>query len=86
MTARCYVCSAEVERPADPRNPLCEGCAPAREHVVSMRWEASRLVAECRCGWLFRSLPGGTASVAAQESRDRCVKEHWREVIAEPAK
>lgn len=48
----CYVCgSAGLAEGADPRNPLCSRCLPAREHVVSMQRETG--------------LPGVLAEIAA---------------------
>lgn len=82
--ATCYVCgSAELAGGADPRNPLCGRCAPAREHVVSMRRAAgNKLAAHCRCGWGYVGrLEPGKWPVAAGMDRDEAVRSHWRGVI-----
>jgi hypothetical protein len=71
----CYVCAAPAAAGADPRNPLCDRCRPARDHVVSMTLTGSHRVATCRCGWTFAE-PIGSPSI-----RDDAVKQHWCAVV-----
>lgn len=78
MSSSCYVCgSAELAPDADPRNPTCERCRPAREHVVSMQTDrgTGEALAVCPCGW------GSRHAWADRPSRCAAVRAHWREVI-----
>lgn len=72
----CYVCAGEAAADADPRYALCDGCAPVRNHVISMFREGVRLAAKCRCGATF-------IGADDQQEREAWVREHWLHVIAE---
>lgn len=77
---RCYVCgSTRLADDADPRNPTCEACRPAREHVVSMQRDpvSGDSLAVCQCGWRHRR-PWGDRAL-----QNQCVRAHWREIVAE---
>lgn len=75
----CVVChTGAVE---DRRHAVCEGCAAAREHVVSMTRAAitGESVATCtRCGWVSVK-PWSQAGRAAQ---DVAVYNHWRDIVS----
>lgn len=70
----CYVCrSPEIDQASPPHSQLCTGCAPARDHIVSMK--TGEVV--CQCGW--------RASAGTHAERDALVHEHWQSIIREAA-
>ncbi|MBN9243401.1 MAG: hypothetical protein J0I98_11460 [Mesorhizobium sp.] len=78
MTRRCVVCEAGTVD--DPHHAVCETCAAAREHVVSMTRAAitADSVATCTCcGWMSVK----SWSHAGRAAQDEAVRRHWRDVV-----
>lgn len=74
----CVVCQTGTVD--DPRHAVCDDCAPAREHVVSMTRAAITYdsVATCtRCGWVSVK----PWNHAGREAQDKAVYGHWRDVV-----
>jgi hypothetical protein len=76
----CYCVGCGRLGDFDPRNPVCDGCRPIRDHVVSMRTDPENgdWLAVCPCGWRDRRprTPEGL------KARDAAVQDHWRAVVA----
>ncbi|UZE47946.1 hypothetical protein ONR75_24220 [Rhodopseudomonas sp. P2A-2r] len=85
----CRVCGRGeadgVQWLAVPHDSLCDGCAAAAPHVISMTLTRndhgpafSR--AKCRCGMLDVSVP--RTSTAGRNRQTRLIREHWQAVVA----
>lgn len=75
----CVVCKTGVVD--DPRHAVCDACAAAREHVVSMTRAAITYdsVATCICcGWSSVK----PWSQAGREAQDNAVYGHWHDVVS----
>lgn len=75
---KCFLCgAAEVSPEAHYGSPVCDGCLPIKDHVVSMRTgQAGASLAVCPCGW--RSEVKGPKRHTIQDTK---VRLHWRDVI-----
>jgi len=79
MTMRCYVCgSTDLVPPFNPGSQTCQGCLPARDHVVSMQGPAPDGFARavCQCGWRYALPWGGHRDVL-----DTKIHQHWQDSI-----
>jgi hypothetical protein len=78
MSAGCFLCGENEVSPLSHRgSPVCEGCLPIKDHVVSMQTASGGgSLAVCQCGW--RSTVRGDHRYVLQDTK---VRLHWREAI-----